>query len=110
MQVPGTKKDLAVVIDNIVKINNLISRASLKRGVAITTDCPQSDLILSPCYAHTIVDANALCEDSCLSDSDIDLLMLIGEGLSRNQISSELGWDTTQITKWQDEIVRKARL
>ncbi len=110
LQEPDAQRDLGVMIHNIVKINNLIYRASRKSNAVGLTDCPHSDLLLSPCYAHTIVDANALDEDSCLSDSDIDLLMLIGEGLSRQQISSELGVDTTQISKWRDEIVRKARL
>lgn len=110
LQEPDAQRDLGVVVNNIVKINNLICRAAQKSNAFTFSDCPQSDLLLSPCYAHTIVDANALDEDSCLSDSDIDLLMLIGEGLSRQQISSALGVDTTQISKWRDEIVRKARI
>ena len=110
LQEPDAQKDLGVIINNIVKINNLIYRASRNSATVGFTACPRGDLLLSPCYAHTIVDANALDEDSCLSESDIDLLMLIGEGLSRQQISSELGVDTTQISMWRDEIVRKARL
>ncbi len=110
LQEPDAQKDMGVIINNIVKINNLIYRASRNSVTVGYTDCPQGDRLLSPCFAHTIVDANALDEDSCLSESDIDLLMLIGEGLSRQQISSELGVDTTQISMWRDEIVRKARL
>ncbi len=110
LQEPDAQKDLGVIINNIVKINNLICRASRNLNTVGLTYCPHGDLLLSPCYAHTIVDTNALDEDSCLSESDIDLLMLIGEGLSRQQISSELGVDTTQISKWRDEIIRKARL
>jgi len=110
LQEPDAQKDLGVVVHNIVKINNLICQAARKSNTYASSDGPQSDLLLSPCYAHTIVDANAHDEDSCLSDSDIDLLMLIGEGLSRQQISSELGVDTTQINNWRDEIVRKAQL
>ena len=110
LQEPDAQKDLGVVVDYIVKINKLICQAAQKSNAFTFSDCPQSDLLLSPCCAHTIVDANALEENSCLSDSDIDLLMLIGEGLSPQQISSELGVDTTQINKWRDEIVRKAQL
>ena len=108
LQEPDAQKNLGAVLDNIVKINNLITRASQRSNVFAPSDCPQGDQLLSPCYAHTIVDANV--DDGILTDSDIDLLMLIGEGLSRQQISSELGVDTSQISKWRDEIVRKARL
>ncbi len=110
LQEPDAQKDLGAVVGNIVKLNNLISRAAQKSDVFVSPVCQQSELLLSPCHAYTIVDANALDEDSCLSDSDIDLLMLIGEGLSQQQISSELGIEPTQISKWRDEIVRKAKL
>lgn len=110
LQKPDARKDLGDVIGNIVKLNNLICQAAQKNNVFVSPNCQQSELLLSPCYAHTIVDANALDEDSSLSDSDIDLLMLIGEGLSKQQISSELGVEPSQISKWRDEIVRKAKL
>ena len=105
---PDAHKDLGALIDNIVKINNLICRASQRSNAYKPTHCVQGEQLLSPCYAHTIVDANV--GEGVLSDSDIDLLMLIGEGLSHQQISCELGVDTTQIQRWRDEIVRKARL
>ncbi|PZM77895.1 MAG: hypothetical protein DKT66_26840 [Candidatus Melainabacteria bacterium] len=105
---PDAHKDLGALIDNIVKINNLICRASQRSNVYKPMHCVQGEQLLSPCYAHTIVDANV--GEGVLSDSDIDLLMLIGEGLSHQQISCELGVDTTQIQRWRDEIVRKARI
>lgn len=110
LQEPDAQKDLGVVIQHIVKLDNLLSRAAGNSRTVVTDNCAITDLILSPCYAHTIVDANALDDQSCLSDSDIDLLMLIGEGLSRQQIISEVGWDLAQISLWQEEIVEKARL
>lgn len=109
LQEPDAQKDLGVVVQHIVKLNNLISRAASNSRAVAQDICVHTDLILSPCYAHTIVDANALDEKSCLSDSDIDLLMLIGEGLSRQQIISEVGWDLAQISLWQEEIMTKAR-
>lgn len=105
---PDAHKDMGALIDSIVKINNLMCRASQRSNVYKPTHCVQGEPLLSPCHAHTIVDANV--GKGVLSDSDIDLLMLIGEGLSHQQISCELGVDTTQIQKWRDEIVRKARL
>lgn len=108
LQEPDAHKDLGALIDSIVKINNLICRASQRSNVYKPTHCVQGEQLLSPCYAHNIVDANVGA--GVLTDSDIDLLMLIGEGLSHQQISCELGLDTTHIHKWRDEIVRKARL
>lgn len=108
LQEPDAQKDLGGVMDHIVKINNLICRAAQRSNVYSPNYCSQGDQLLSPCYAHTIVDANV--EEGTLTDSDIDLLMLIGEGLSRQQISSELGVGMTDIQKWRDEIMRKARL
>lgn len=109
LQESDAQKDLGVVVQHIVKLNNLISRAASNSRAVAHDIYSHTDLILSPCYAHTIVDANALDEKSCLSDSDIDLLMLIGEGLSRQQIISEVGWDLAQISLWQEEIMTKAR-
>lgn len=103
----GSQSDLGAVIDNIVKINNLISKASQKSNDYGPTDCARGDEILSPCFALTIVDENV--EEDILSDSDIDLLMLIGEGFTHQEISSVFGIDTTQVSKWRDEIVRKAK-
>ncbi|HNB22004.1 MAG TPA: hypothetical protein PKZ32_06300 [Candidatus Melainabacteria bacterium] len=102
------QKNLGAVVDSIVKINNLISRASLKSDTYVPSDCAHGDQLLSPGYAHSIVDENV--DEGLLSDSDIDLLMLIGEGMSQQQISCVLGIDTTQISKWRDDIIRKAKL
>lgn len=101
------KKNLGAVIDNIVKINNLLSRASQRSDEYVPSDCAQGDQLLSPCYAHSIVDENV--DEGLLTESDIDLLMLIGEGMTKQQISYVLGIDTTQISKWRDEIIRKAK-
>jgi hypothetical protein len=109
VQDPDAQKHLGVVLEHIIKLNNLLCRAASKPQAAATNLCA-TDLILSPWNAHKIVDANVLDEESCLSESDIDLLMLIGEGLTRQQISLEVGWDLAQICLWQEEIVRKARL
>ena len=106
LQEHDAQRDFGAVLDNIVKINNLICRASQRSNVYLPTDCAPGEELLSPCFAFTIVDSN-VCDD-ILSDSDIDLLMLIGEGFSRQQISRAFGIDTTQISNWRDEIVQKA--
>lgn len=108
LQVPDAQEDLGSVLTNIVKINILLSQASRNLVEDKDTDFSQTDLSVTPCGAHDIVDENATNEDSCLSDSDIDLLMLIGEGLTRQQICSELGMEAAQISRWQEEIMRKA--
>jgi len=107
---PDAQKNLGIMLQHIVKLNNIISRASQNSGAPNTDDCAHNDLIFTARYAHTIVDANALDEESSLTDSDIDLLMLIGDGMSGQQIIMEVGWDQAQISRWQEEIVRKARL
>jgi len=108
LQEHDAQRDFGAVLDNIVKINNLICRASQRSNAYFPTDSAPGEQLLSPCFAFTIVDAN-VCDD-ILSDSDIDLLMLIGEGLSRQQISCAFGIDTAQISNWRDEIVQKAKL
>lgn len=107
LQEHDAQRDFGGVVENIVKINNLICRASQRSNAYFPTDCAQGEELLSPCFAFNIVDANL--GDDILSDSDIDLLMLIGEGFSRQQISCALGIDTTQISKWRDEIIQKTK-
>ncbi|MBC7999441.1 MAG: hypothetical protein IAF58_15930 [Leptolyngbya sp.] len=63
--------------------------------------------VMSSDFAHKYIDANALIPESVLSDGDVDVLMLLGDGMSHHEVSEELGLTATEMNNLMQDIVKK---
>lgn len=98
-------RDLTTLMANIVKLNKLL------RGIEgdFQENVPEKavEKVLSPDFAHKYIDANALIANSVLTDGDVDVLMLLGDGMTLKEVSEELGLTETELDNLMQDIVKK---
>lgn len=98
-------RDLTTLMANIVKINKLLRGSGSGFQENISEQAVKQEM--SPDFAHKYIDANALIAESVLSDGDVDVLMLLGDGMTHREVSEELGLTETEMDNLMQEIMKK---
>lgn len=97
-------RDLNSVVCNLVKINTLLESSKSDCIEKYEQHCAED---LSPDFALKFIDANAAIQESVLTDGDVDVLMLLGDGMSHSQAGEELGLTREEMDDLVFSIVRK---